>query len=149
VLHDFKLLRPGAYFAAASGSLGYGLPAAVGVALGAPGRRVVALVGDGSSYYGIQALWTAAQHGLPITFVIVNNEGYGAMRQFVALQQLSRAPSFDITGVSFEKIAAGFGCRTARAERLGELGPTLEASFAAAGPVVIGVVVDRDLPKLY
>jgi benzoylformate decarboxylase len=149
VLHDFKLLRAGGYLAAASGSLGYGLPAAVGAALAVPGRRVVALIGDGSSYYGIQALWTAAAHRLPITFVIVNNAGYGAMRQFVELQELSGTPSFDVGGVSFDSIAAGFGCRTARAERPGELRPALEASFAADKPVVLDVILDRALPKLY
>lgn len=149
ILHDFKLLRPGRYFAAASGSLGYGLPAAVGAALGAPGRRIIALIGDGSSYYGIQALWTAAQHRLPITFVIVNNAGYGAMRQFVEHQDLHGTPSFAVEGVSFEAIAAGFGCRTARAERPGELRPALEASFAADRPVVLDVAVDQSLPKLY
>jgi benzoylformate decarboxylase len=148
VLHDFKLLRPGAYFAAASGSLGYGLPAAVGAALAAPGRRVVALIGDGSSYYGIQALWTAAHHRLPITFVIVNNGGYGAMRQFAQMQELAGTPSFDIDGVSFESIGAGFGCRTARAERPGDLRSALESSFASDRPVVLDVITDRAMPKI-
>jgi benzoylformate decarboxylase len=149
VLHDFKLLKPGAYFTAASGSLGYGLPAAVGAAFAAPGRRIVALIGDGSSYYGIQALWTAAQHHLPITFVIANNSGYGAMRQFVNLQGLTGTPSFDVGDVDVTALATGFGCRALRAERPGELRPMLEASLQSCGPVVLDVVLDRALLKLY
>ena len=149
VLHDYKLFRPGAYFTAASGSLGYGLPAAIGAALAAPGRRIVALIGDGSSYYGIQALWTAAQHRLPITFLIANNSGYGAMRQFVNLQGLTGTPSFDVGAVDIGALATGFGCRALRVEGPAELRPMLEASLQSTGPVVVDIVIDRALPKLY
>jgi benzoylformate decarboxylase len=149
VLHDYKLFRPGAYFTAASGSLGYGLPAAIGAALAAPGRRIVALIGDGSSYYGIQALWTAAQHRLPITFLIANNSGYGAMRQFVNLQGLTGTPSFDVGAVDISALATGFGCRALRVEAPGELRPMLEASMQSTGPIVLDIVLDRALPTLY
>ena len=133
VLHDFLPMRPGGYFAAASGSLGYGLPAAAGVALAAPGKRVVAIVGDGSSYYGIQGLWTAVEHNLPITFVIVNNGGYGAMKSFSALFNSKRSPSFDIGHVDFIALARGFGMPAQRVERAADLVPALEASHRAAG----------------
>jgi benzoylformate decarboxylase len=148
ILHDFRLFKPGRHFTCASGSLGYGLPAAVGAALAAPGRRIVALLGDGSSYYGIQALWTAAQHRLPISFLVVDNSGYGAMKQFVALQGLRGTPSFDIDGIDIEALARGFGCRSMRAERRAELRPILETSFNIDGPTVVDVVVERALPKL-
>ena len=62
--------RSETFFTMDSGGLGYGMPAAVGVALGKPGTRVIALIGDGSSMYSIQALWSAAQFKLPINFVI-------------------------------------------------------------------------------
>lgn len=149
VLHDFGLLKPGAYFSAASGSLGYGLPAAVGAALAAPQRRVVALIGDGSSYYGIQGLWTAAQHRLPITFVIVNNAGYGAMKQFTQHLKLSATPSFDISGADVEQIAAGFGCAARRVEDPHALAAALRESMTGSGPVVLNVIVDAGLPQLY
>src|SRR5690606_22966044 len=67
------ILRPDSYFTCASGGLGHGLPAAVGVALGRPDRKTIAVLGDGSSMYSIQGLWTAAELGLPISFIIVNN----------------------------------------------------------------------------
>jgi benzoylformate decarboxylase len=79
---QMDLRHPGSYYFPGSGGLGFGLPAAVGVALAQPARRVVAIVGDGSANYGITALWTAAQLGLPVTFVILRNGTYGALRWF-------------------------------------------------------------------
>jgi benzoylformate decarboxylase len=149
VLHDYLPMRPGGYFAAASGSLGYGLPAAIGVALAAPGKRVVAIIGDGSSYYGIQGLWTAVEHNLPITFVIVNNGGYGAMKAFSALFNSKRSPSFDIGHVDFVALAQGFGCTGRRVERAADLIPALEASHRAPGPILIDVVVESAIKKLF
>ncbi len=142
VLHEYLPLSPGRYFAAASGSLGYGLPAAVGAALAAPGRRVIGLIGDGSSYYGIQGLWTAAQQQLPITYVIVNNGGYGAMKSFGDLMGSHRTPSFDIGGVDFAGLARAFGCAGTRVERAAELLPALTAAMTSTGPVLLDVAVD-------
>lgn len=148
ILHDYLPMRPGSYFAASSGSLGYGLPAAAGVALAAPGRRVVAVIGDGSSYYGIQGLWTAVEHGLPITFVIVNNGGYGAMKDFSALFGSKRSPSFDIGHVDFASLAKGFGCAAQRVERAADLIGALEAAHRSTGPVLVDVVVESVIAQL-
>jgi benzoylformate decarboxylase len=106
MLHDLLPLQPGRYLTAASGSLGFGLPAAAGAALAAPGRPVVALIGDGSSHYGLPGLWTAARHALPITYVIVDNSGYGAMRSFAQLHGSKRSPDFSIEGVDYCALAA-------------------------------------------
>jgi benzoylformate decarboxylase len=149
VLHQFMPMRPGGHFTAASGSLGYGLPAAVGVALARPGQRVVALIGDGSSYYGIAGLWTAVEHKLPITFVIVNNGGYGAMKDFSALFNSKRSPSFDIGHVDFIGLANGFGCAAQRIERAAELAPALVAAHASHGPILLDVVVESTIAKLF
>ena len=69
------------YHALASGGIGWGLPASVGVSLANPDRPVVCFSGDGSAMYSIQALWTAAHHKLPLTVVIVNNGGYRIIKQ--------------------------------------------------------------------
>ena len=69
------------YHALASGGIGWGLPASVGVSLANPDRPVVCYSGDGSSMYSIQSLWTAANQNLPLTFVIVNNGGYRIIKQ--------------------------------------------------------------------
>jgi benzoylformate decarboxylase len=149
MLHDYLPMQPGRYFAAASGSLGYGLPAAIGVALGAPGTRVVAIIGDGSSHYGIQALWTAAEHDLPITFVIVNNGGYGAMKSFSALFKSTRSPSFDLGHTDFVALARGYGIAGTRVERADDLRPALARAHASEGPVLVDVAVESAAKKLY
>jgi benzoylformate decarboxylase len=149
VLHEYLPMRPGGHFAAASGSLGYGLPAAIGVALAAPGKRVVAIIGDGSAFYGIQGLWTAVEHNLPITFVIVNNGGYGAMKDFSALFNSKRSPSFDIGHVDFVALAKGFGCEGRRVERAADLIPALEAGHRSPGPILIDVIVESAIMKLF
>jgi benzoylformate decarboxylase len=69
------------YHALASGGIGWGLPASVGVSIANPDRPVVCYSGDGSAMYSIQALWTAAHHKLPLTMVIVNNGGYRIIKQ--------------------------------------------------------------------
>jgi benzoylformate decarboxylase len=149
VLHDYLPMRPGGYFAAASGSLGYGLPAACGVALAAPGKRVVAIIGDGSSYYGIQGLWTAVEHDLPITFVIVNNGGYGAMKAFSALFGSKRSPSFDIGHVDFVALAKGFGCKARRVESAADLASSLTSAHRSKGPILLDVIVESTAKKLF
>jgi benzoylformate decarboxylase len=74
-----------AYFGNVSGGIGWGIAAAVGVQLAQPARKVVALLGDGSAMYSIQALWTAAHQKLPITFVVFNNGGYRIIKQRLKL----------------------------------------------------------------
>jgi benzoylformate decarboxylase len=149
VLHDFLPMQPGRYFAAASGSLGYGLPAAIGVALASPGRRVVAIIGDGSSYYGIQGLWTAVEHDLPITFIIINNGGYGAMKAFSQLFNSKCSPSFDIGHVDFEALARGFGCAATRVTHAADLIEALAAAHRSSGPILVDVVVESAAKKLF
>lgn len=106
---QLDLRHPGSYYFPASGGLGFGLPAAVGVALAQPGRRVVAIVGDGSANYGITALWTAARLRLPLTFVILRNGTYGALRWFADLLGTPDVPGLDVPDIDFTALAAGYG----------------------------------------
>jgi benzoylformate decarboxylase len=149
VLHDSLPLRPGGFFTSGSGSLGYGLPAAVGAAIAAPGRRVVALIGDGSAHYGIQGLWNAAQLRLPIAFVIVNNGGYGAMRSFCELHGFERTPSMAVDGVDYIALAAGYGVRGVRVSERERLRGTLEDALRADGPLLVDVAVEETAEKLF
>src|SRR5689334_13619628 len=89
------------FYTMASGGLGYSLPAAVGMALGKPKQRTVCLIGDGSAMYSIQALWTAAQRKLPLTIVVINNSGYGAMRSFSQVMQVRNVPGLELPGIDF------------------------------------------------
>jgi benzoylformate decarboxylase len=149
VLHDLLPLQPGRYLTAASGSLGFGLPAAAGAALTSLGQRVVALIGDGSSYYALPALWTAAQHALPIAFVIVDNAGYGAMRSFAQLHGSARSLDFSIRGVDFCALASAFGIPAKRVDRANDLVPTLREALAWSGPMLLDVTVDDAARKLF
>jgi benzoylformate decarboxylase len=137
------------FYTMASGGLGYGLPAAVGIALGKPGVRTVCLIGDGSAMYSIQALWTAAQRKLPFTVVVINNSGYGAMRSFSQVMQVRNVPGLDLPGIDFVKVAEGLGCDAARVTRSSELRPALARGLSHNGVSLIEVVVDSAVPLLY
>jgi benzoylformate decarboxylase len=133
----------------ASGGLGFGLPAAVGTALGRPGIRTVCLIGDGSAMYSIQALWTAAQRKLPLTVVVINNSGYGAMRSFSQVMQVRNVPGLDLPGIDFVQIAQGMGCNAVRVTKAAELAGALKRGLSHAGTSLIEVMVDSAVPLLY
>ena len=133
----------------ASGGLGFGLPAAVGTALGRPGIRTVCLVGDGSAMYSIQALWTAAQRKLPLTVVVINNAGYGAMRSFSQVMQVRNVPGLELPGIDFVRLAQGMGCDATRVSRSSELPAALRRGLAHDGVSLVEVMVDCTVPLLY
>jgi benzoylformate decarboxylase len=145
------LPRPGAdsFYTMASGGLGYSLPASVGVALARPGRRVVGLIGDGSAMYCVQAIWTAAQRQLPITFVIMNNSGYGAMRAFSQLMQAHRPPGIDLPGIDFVALAKGLGCPGRRVTDVDDLDRCLVEALASSGPALVDIAVDDATADLF
>lgn len=144
------LARPDVgYLRTAGGSLGWGMGAAVGAGLARPDRRTVAVIGDGVFQFGIQALWTAVRHRVPVTFVVVNNASYGAVK--AALQRFGgraveegRFPGSDLAGPSIAVIASGFGAPGHRVERLGDLDHAIAAAAQHAGPAVVEVMTDAD-----
>jgi benzoylformate decarboxylase len=149
-MHKFMPMRgQDSFYTMASGGLGYGLPAAVGMALGRPRIRTVCLIGDGSAMYSIQALWTAAQRKLPLTIVVINNAGYGAMRSFSQVMQVRNVPGLDLPGIDFVRIAQGLGCDAVRVAKSSELAPALKRGLAHDGVSVIDVMVDSAVPLLY
>jgi len=149
-LHEYFPIRSsGGFYACASGGLGFALPAAVGVALADPSRKVIAVLGDGSSLYTIQGLWTAAQQRLPIAFVVLNNAGYGAVKALGARMGIAHMPGSDVPGVDFVDIARGFGCRASRVERAAELAPALAQACASDQPWLVDVRMDPAADKLY
>jgi benzoylformate decarboxylase len=114
-----------------------------------PTRRVIAVLGDGSSLYTIQGLWTAAQQRLPITFVILNNSGYGAVKSLGARMGIAHMPGSDVPGVGFVDLARGFGCRAMLVEKAADLAQALEATYLALEPWLVEVRMDRGVEKLY
>ena len=137
------------FYTMASGGLGYSLPAAVGLSLGRPGVRTVCLIGDGSAMYSIQALWTAAQRKLPLTVVVINNSGYGAMRSFSQVMQVRNVPGLELPGIDFVKIAEGMCCHAVRVAKASELAPALSRGLGHDGVSLIEVKVDSAVPLLY
>jgi benzoylformate decarboxylase len=137
------------FYTMASGGLGFALPAAVGLALGQPQRRIVCLIGDGSAMYSIQALWTAAQRRLPLTVVVINNRGYGAMRSFSQVMQVRNVPGLELPGLDIVKIAQGFGCNAVQVTQAADLAAALARALSSDGVSVVDVMVDAAVPLLY
>jgi len=141
---QMDLRRPGSYFWPAAGGLGFGMPAAVGVAMGLPGRPVVGVIGDGSANYGITALWTAAQYEVPVTFVILRNGTYGALRWFADVLGTTGVPGTEIPGLDFTAIAAGYGVPATTVSDVDDLRAQLKTT--PAGPRLIQVDTEPTTP---
>jgi benzoylformate decarboxylase len=133
------------YHALASGGIGWGLPASVGVSLAHPNRPVVCFSGDGSAMYSIQALWTAAHHGLPLNVVIANNGGYRIIKQrLLAFHGDDHYVGMDFADppVDFAGLARSLGLEAMRISAPAELQPKLSDAFARPGAKLIEVMVD-------
>lgn len=133
------------FLTTASGALGYGMSAAVGAALVGQ-RPVVAVIGDGSAMYSVQALWTAAREGAQLAVLVLDNSEYAAVRLLGGTGDL---PGVELGGIDFCAVAEGLGCAAERVEQLSELAPALRRAFAADGPTVLHVPVTRSGHKLY
>ncbi|HKE43188.1 MAG TPA: benzoylformate decarboxylase [Steroidobacteraceae bacterium] len=143
-MHDYlPILEQNTFYTCASGGLGHGLPAAVGVALARPDKRVIAVLGDGSSLYSIQGLWSAAQLKLPIAFVIVKNGTYEALYEFSRHFKLERPQGSDLPDIDFCSLARAQGLAALRVEKATELDRALTTAFQSAGPILVEVVVER------
>jgi len=141
-MHDYlPILERDTFYTCASGGLGHGLPAAVGVSLARPAEKVIALLGDGSSLYAIQGLWSAAQWQLPIVFIIVNNGRYEALRQFGQHFGLGNTCGTELPGVDFSALARGQGLQAERVSTAERLDEALRRAFSAAAPVLLDVIV--------
>ncbi|MGA7810703.1 thiamine pyrophosphate-binding protein [Bradyrhizobium sp.] len=133
------------YHALASGGIGWGLPASVGVSLANPHRPVVCFSGDGSAMYSIQALWTAAHHKLPLNVVIANNGGYRIIKQrLLAFHGDDHYVGMDFADpkVDFAGIATSLGLEAITISDAGELKSKLSDAFNRPGPKLIEVMVD-------
>lgn len=136
--------NPQAYYGLASGGLGFGMPGAVGVSLAQPDRPVVATIGDGSSMYGIQALWTAAHLKLPITYVIINNRSYRIIKErLMAMRGTDQFVAMDMNdpAIDFVGVAQGLGMQAVRVTDPALLTETLQAAIASGRPNLVEVVV--------
>lgn len=144
--------KPDSFFTFASGSLGWNLPAAVGIALAEKtsgrNRPVLAVIGDGSLQYSIQALWTAAQHKLPLLVVVPCNGEYAILKSFAVVEQTPGVPGLDIPGLDIVALGNGYGCHGVSASTAEEITAEVSAAFTRNGPTVLAVPIAPNVPPL-
>ena len=147
---SFRLERPGDYYAGRGGGIGQGIAGALGVKVAHPDRTVVALSGDGSAMYSIQALWTAAHHQLDILFVILSNREYRVLkhnldnyRQRFDAQSNRPYPHMDLSHpvLGFAEMARGMGVQAKLVSKPEELHQAVRDALSAQGPYLLDVVV--------
>ena len=152
VLHTLDFKDRNALLGPRGGGIGQGLPSAVALKLAEPSRPVLAISGDGSALYTIQALWTAAHRRLDIVFLILNNGTYRVLkinmdhyRHISGIAPDRGYPYLDLDDprVDFVSAAAGFRVPGRRVEKEEDVAPAVEAAFAAGGPYLLDVLVDE------
>ena len=141
---------PQSFYGLRGGGIGWGLPAAIGVKLALPDRPVVALIGDGSAMYTVQALWSAAHDKVAVIFVILNNRSYrilkqrtNALRGYAAQMDKFVGMDFIDPPIDFLGLARSLGLQAIPAKTLKEVREALATALKAKGPVLIDVELDR------
>ena len=102
-------------------------------------RTVLATIGDGSFQYSVQAIWTAAQHRLPVVFVVMRNGEYSILKSFAVLEKTPGVPGLDLPGLDIASLAVGFGCRAVNVDSTEKLAHEFTTALEADGPTVIVV----------
>ncbi|MFN0162059.1 MAG: thiamine pyrophosphate-binding protein [Burkholderiales bacterium] len=148
---NFSFAGPNDYFSGRGGGIGQGVAGALGVALARPDRPVLCVSGDGSAMYSIQALWTAAHHGLPIVFVILANREYrvlkhnlDAYRQRFGTEASGPYAHMDlkVPALGFVEMAQGMGVAGTRVTRAGDIRAAVAEAFAAGAPRLVEVEIE-------
>ena len=152
-LHEcWPITEPASFFAAASGVLGFGVPASVGIALAeretGRNRPVIAIIGDGSFQYSVQSLWTAAQHHLPILFIVLRNSEYAILKSFAMLEETPDVPGLDLPGLDIVAIAKGFGCDAVRLDDLDAIKSAAAKAWTKSVPTVLEIPISPQVPPL-
>jgi benzoylformate decarboxylase len=145
---------PGSYFLTRGGSLGLGIPGAIGLKLAMPHRTVFGITGDGGSMYTIQALWSAARHNVDAKFIICNNRSYRLLQlniqQYWDQNQTAGREfplSFDLSRpeIRFAELSQSLGVPAVRVERPEQIEPAVRQALDHKGPFLIDVVLEGDV----
>lgn len=146
--------KEGHYFVTRGGSLGVGIPGAIGLKLANPDKTVVGFTGDGGSMYTIQALWTAARYNVDAKFVICNNRSYKLLqlniKQFweeTSIPAHDFPLSFDLSrpAIRFDEMARSMGVEAIRIEKPEEIEAAIQQALTHKGPFLLDVVIDGDI----
>ncbi len=155
LLRYLPATTPGHYFQTRGGSLGVGIPGALGLKLAHPDKTVIGFSGDGGSMYTIQALWTAAHHNIGARFVICNNHSYKLLKLNIQqywhelkLPDHEFPASFDLSNpdIHFAALAQAMGVPAVRVERPEQIGPAIREALNHDGPFLIDLVITNDVP---
>ncbi|MGB8994719.1 MAG: benzoylformate decarboxylase [Pseudonocardiaceae bacterium] len=148
----WPITEPASYFTAASGGLGFGLPASAGIALGeretGRDRPVIAIMGDGSFQYSVQSLWTAAQLQLPIVVIVLRNYEYAIIKSLAVLEGIPNLPGLDLPGLDIVSLAKGFGCDAARLDDLNSIKTAAAEAWTKSKPTVLEIPISPQAPPL-
>ncbi|MGH3981399.1 MAG: benzoylformate decarboxylase [Pseudonocardiaceae bacterium] len=148
----WPITEPASYFTAASGGLGFGLPASAGIALGeretGRNRPVIAIMGDGSFQYSVQSLWTAAQQHLPIVVIVLRNHEYAILKSLAVFEGIPNLPGLDLPGLDIVSLAKGFGCDAARVDDLDSIKRVTTGAWTKSKPTVLEIPISPQVPSL-
>ncbi len=156
VLHYLPPILAGHYFMTRGGSLGVGIPGALGLKLAHPDKTVIGICGDGGSMYTIQALWTAAHHKIGAKFVLCHNSSYELLKlniqQYWHEQHIPEhafPASFDIRtpDIHFVELARSMGVQAVRVERAEQIVPALHMALADDEPFLIDLILTSEIPE--
>jgi acetolactate synthase I/II/III large subunit len=142
----YKFTHPRAWFTSGGlGTMGYGLPTAMGVQAAHPDKQVINIDGDGSFQMNSQEMATCFAEHLPVKTVIINNSGHGMVRQWQRIIYKERYCSIDLPQIpDWVKLAEAYGCVGLRVTKPSEVVPALEKMLSTPAPVILDVIVDKD-----
>lgn len=126
------------------GTMGFGIPAGMGVAFANPGRPVIVFVGDGGFQMTLQELGTIAQYNLPVKIILLNNDFLGMVRQWQELFFDGRYASTGLTNPNFLMISEGFGVPSKQVSKREELEQTIKDLISVEGPFMLEVKVQKE-----
>lgn len=138
----FRFLEPGTYVGAASGAMGYAVAAALGAQMAAPGRQVVSLAGDGGFMMTVQELATVAGYGLPVLYLVFNNNSYGSIRMHQEIRYPAHVIGSELHNPDFVQLAESFGVYGRRVESNEEFRQALPEALSQGGPALIEIPND-------
>jgi len=140
--------EPKSYHRVRGDTIGWGMPAALGIKLALPDRPVVAIVGDGGAMFSIQSLWTAAKYNIPVTYIICHNASYRMVKQGKISELGPQARGrflgmeLDNPKIDFCQVAQGMGVLGQKVERPEELKEILKIALVSDEPNLVEVAVD-------
>ncbi len=149
--------KPGHFFQTRGGSLGLGIPGALGAKLANPDKTVIGLTGDGGSMYTIQALWTAAHHNIAAKFIVCNNQSYMLLKlnvkQYwkdqVGVNEHAFPEPFSLTNpvIDFVALSQSMGVPGVKVETADQIRPAIKKALAHDGPFLIDMVIGSQVPE--